>query len=94
MVLLLIIFALLLIGDWYSTNKALSSNAGSEANPFMATLFKWLGVNVSLAITHIIAFAAGYFVAYYVPIYGIYMLGVLIALYSWVVYHNFKVINS
>jgi type III secretory pathway component EscU len=78
-------FFILQLLDWYTTRTILK-NGGYEQNPEMAFVFKYVNVDVALAIKAIITSVIGYFIGVIYPL----MLVVLIIIYLAVVIHNGK----
>ena len=81
------IHALLQLFDWYSTSVILK-RGGYEQNTVMVKLFNLNKNNVDLVmgLKFILLSPLGYFIGEAV----IYCLIFLIAVYSWVAYHNWK----
>jgi hypothetical protein len=73
------------LADWYSTRTILKAG-GYEQNPVMSFVFKYVGVNVAMAVKGLLATAIGYFIGIVYPL----LLVFLIVIYLWVVYHNWK----
>jgi hypothetical protein len=73
------------LADWYSTRTILK-NGGYEQNPVMSFVFKYVGVNVAMAIKGLLSTAIGYFIGLVYPLALVF----LIVIYLWVVYHNWK----
>jgi len=71
--------------DWYTTRTILK-NGGYEQNPVMAFVFKYVNVDVALAIKSVLLGIAGYFIGLALPI----LLVILIFIYLAVVIHNAK----
>ena len=71
--------------DWYTTRTILK-NGGYEQNPVMAFVFKYVNVDVALAIKSVLLSIAGYFIGLALPI----LLVILIFIYLAVVIHNGK----
>jgi hypothetical protein len=101
---LTIIHALLQLFDWYSTSVILK-RGGYEQNPIMVKLFNLNRFNVDLVMGLKVIFFCplGYFIgstSVFIPICEKYNLNItieqpylllpLIAIYSWVAYHNGK----
>jgi hypothetical protein len=78
-------FFTLQLGDWYTTRTILK-NGGREQNPVMAFVFKYINVDVALAIKGIITSVIGYFIGVIYPL----ALILLIVIYLAVVIHNAK----
>ena len=78
-------FFILQLLDWYTTRTILK-NGGYEQNPVMAFVFKYLNVDVALAIKSVLLGVAGYYIGLTIPI----LLVVLIIVYIAVVIHNWK----
>jgi len=89
---LLVIFIILQCADLYTTYTIIKTGKGYEANPFLAWIFDKIGYVVGLLIFKGLAIAIGLFVVQFWN--GYYVLAPLIALYSWVVYNNYKVLNK
>ena len=79
-----IIFALQL-SDWYTTRTILKAG-GYEANPIMAKLFQWIGMDVALALKTLLVTGMSFVATSLIPLVGV----LIILFYSWVVYHNVK----
>ena len=71
--------------DWYTTRTILK-NGGYEQNPVMAFVFKYVNVDVALAIKAVLLGFVGYYIGLALPI----LLVVLIIIYLAVVIHNGK----
>ena len=78
-------FLILQLLDWYTTRTILK-NGGYEQNPVMAFVFKYVNVDVALAIKSVLLGVAGYYIGLTIPI----LLVVLIIIYLAVVIHNGK----
>ena len=78
-------FCILQLLDWYTTRTILK-NGGYEQNPVMAFVFKYVNVDVALAIKSVLLGVAGYYIGLTIPI----LLVVLIIIYLAVVIHNGK----
>lgn len=90
-VILAIILILLQVGDWWTTRRALATGKDREANPLMARLIAWLGLDRAF-------FAKGIVVALIAIACVIYPQGlgglvVAIAIYTWVVWHNYTLVK-
>jgi hypothetical protein len=71
--------------DWYTTHTILKQG-GYEQNPVMAFVFKYVNVDVALAIKAVLLGIVGYYIGLELPI----LLVVLIIIYLAVVIHNGK----
>ena len=89
---LLAIFIALQCGDFYTTYTILKTGKGHEANPILAWVFNKIGYTAGLAIFKGIAIIAGVYAAQLSN--GYYVLAPMVALYTWVVWNNFKVLKS
>ena len=78
-------FFILQLLDWYTTRTILK-NGGYEQNPVMAFVFKYLNVDVALAIKSVLLGVLGYYIGLEYPI----LLVGLIIVYIAVVFHNWK----
>jgi len=78
-------FFILQLLDWYTTRTILKQG-GYEQNPVMAFVFKYLNVDVALAIKSVLLGILGYFIGLEYPI----LLVGLIIVYIAVVFHNWK----
>jgi len=78
-------FFILQLLDWYTTRTILK-NGGYEQNPVMAFVFKYVNVDVALAIKSVLLGIAGYYIGLTIPI----LLVVLIIIYLAVIIHNGK----
>jgi len=78
-------FFILQLLDWYTTRTILK-NGGYEQNPVMAFVFKYLNVDVALAIKSVLLGVLGYFIGLEYPL----LLVVLIIIYLAVIFHNWK----
>ena len=78
-------FFILQLLDWYSTRTILK-NGGYEQNPEMAFVFKYVNVDVALAIKAVLLAVIGYYIGLVLPI----LLVGLIIIYLAVVFHNWK----
>jgi hypothetical protein len=89
---LLAIFVALQAGDFYTTYTIIKTGKGREANPILAWIFNRIGYVVGLVIFKSLAIAVGIYVAQFWN--GFYILVPCIALYTWVVYNNYKVLTK
>jgi len=71
--------------DWYTTRTILKQG-GYEQNPVMAFVFKYVNVDVALAIKAVLLGIVGYYIGLTIPL----LLVVLIFVYLAVVIHNGK----
>jgi hypothetical protein len=71
--------------DWYTTRTILKQG-GYEQNPVMAFVFKYVNVDVALAIKAVLLGIVGYYIGLELPI----LLVGLIIIYLAVVIHNGK----
>jgi hypothetical protein len=71
--------------DWYTTRTILK-NGGYEQNPVMAFVFKYVNVDVVLAIKSVLLGISGYYIGSVLPL----LLVGLIVIYLAVVIHNGK----
>jgi Domain of unknown function (DUF5658) len=71
--------------DWYTTRTILK-NGGYEQNPVMAFVFKYVNVDVALAIKSVLLGILGYYIGSILPL----LLVGLIIIYLAVVIHNAK----
>jgi type III secretory pathway component EscU len=78
-------FFILQLLDWYTTRTILK-NGGYEQNPEMAFVFKYVNVDVALAIKAVLLAVIGYYIGLVLPI----LLVGLIIIYLAVVIHNGK----
>ena len=78
-------FFILQVLDWYTTRTILK-NGGYEQNPVMVFVFKYLNIDVALAIKSALLGVLGYFIGLEYPI----LLVVLVFIYLAVVIHNGK----
>jgi hypothetical protein len=78
-------FFILQLLDWYTTRTILK-NGGYEQNPVMAFVFKYVNVDVALAIKAVLLAVIGYYIGLVLPI----LLVGLIIIYLAVVIHNGK----
>ena len=78
-------FFILQLLDWYTTRTILK-NGGYEQNPVMAFVFKYVNVDVALAIKSALLGVLGYYIGFEYPI----LLVGLIIVYIAVVFHNWK----
>ena len=78
-------FFILQLLDWYSTRTILKKG-GYEQNPVMAFVFKYVNVDVALAIKAVLLGIVGYYIGLVLPI----LLVGLIIIYLAVVIHNGK----
>lgn len=89
---LFVVFVLLQLADLYTTYTIINTGKGYEANPFLAWIFDRIGYVAGLLIFKGIAIAIGLYTVQYWN--SFYLFVPLIALYSWVVYNNYKVLNK
>lgn len=78
-------FCILQLLDWYTTRTILKQG-GYEQNPVMAFVFKYLNVDVALAIKSVLLGILGYYIGLEYPL----LLVVLIFIYLAVIFHNWK----
>jgi len=78
-------FFILQLLDWYTTRTILKQG-GYEQNPVMAFVFKYVNVDVALAIKAVLLGIVGYYIGLVLPI----LLVCLIIIYLAVVIHNGK----
>jgi len=78
-------FFILQLLDWYTTRTILK-NGGYEQNPVMSFVFKYLNVDIALAIKSVLLGVLSYYIGLTIPI----LLVVLIIIYLAVVIHNGK----
>lgn len=71
--------------DWYTTRTILK-NGGYEQNPVMAFVFKYVNVDVALAVKTVLLTVSGYYIGSVLPL----LLVGLIIVYLAVVIHNAK----
>ena len=83
------VLVLLQLGDWYSTKRAMDHGT-VESNPVVNWVIRHLGLTIAMLIkiVWITTFAA---LATQLP-YGIFILLAGIALYVWVIIHNWKLV--
>ncbi|HCB48980.1 MAG TPA: hypothetical protein DEP47_05530 [Chloroflexi bacterium] len=86
---LFILFTALQLGDIYTTHTALKQG-GRELNPVLAYLFGKFGHMPVLVVSKVIAVSLVYLYVLNVPI----ILGILSALYVYVVFNNYKQIRK
>jgi hypothetical protein len=86
---LFILFTALQLGDIYTTHTILKQG-GRELNPVLAYLFGKFGHMPVLVVSKVIAVALVYLYVLNVPI----ILGILSALYAYVVFNNYKQIRK
>lgn len=85
---LAVLLATLQIFDYVSTVKALESGKGVEANPLVKWFMDKMGVRQGLAVLKGVGIAAAF---YLYSIQSVIGLGVLIALYGYIVVNNFRI---
>jgi len=78
-------FFILQLLDWYTTRTILK-NGGYEQNPVMSFVFKYLNVDIALAIKSVLLGVLSYYIGLEYPI----LLVGLIIVYIAVVFHNWK----
>jgi hypothetical protein len=78
-------FFILQLLDWYTTRTILKQG-GYEQNPVMALVFKYVNVDVALAIKSVLLGIVSYYIGLELPI----LLVGLIIIYLAVVFHNWK----
>ena len=86
---LLIFFILLQIADGALTYRVLQ-RGGREMNPLLAKIFDRVGVLPGLIIGKGFTIGCGGAIYLFAGAYAVYSLGVLIAIYAWVVGHNYR----
>jgi hypothetical protein len=89
---LLAIFIALQVGDFYTTYAILKKGTGREANPILAWVFDKIGYVAGLAVFKGLAIVIGIFIVQYWN--SFYFFVPCIALYSWVVWNNYKVLKT
>ena len=89
---LLAIFIVLQCGDFYTTYTIIKTGKGYEANPILAWVFNKIGYVAGLAIFKGLAIAVGIYAAQFWN--GYYVLIPCVALYTWVVWNNYKVMTK
>ena len=89
---LLAIFIALQCGDFYTTYTILKTGKGYEANPILRWVFDKIGYVTGLVIFKCLAVAVGVYAAQFWN--GYYVLAPMVALYTWVVYNNYKVLTK
>jgi hypothetical protein len=89
---LLAIFIALQAGDFYTTYNILKTGKGYEANPALAWVFSKIGYVTGLTIVKGMAVAVGIYAAQFWN--GYYVLAPMTALYTWVVWNNYKVLTK
>jgi hypothetical protein len=89
---LLAVFIALQAGDFYTTYTILKTGKGRELNPILVWVFNKIGYTAGLAIFKGIAIIAGVYAAQLSN--GYYVLIPLIALYTWVIWNNYKVLTK
>lgn len=77
------------LGDWYTSVKDINSGAGTEANPVMKWLFSKLTMNGTFAIKCFIMLLLSIYLV--MLSFGWIPLLILVVMYGWVTYHNWKV---
>ena len=87
--LLLTVYLLLQVGDYWTTTKVLSQG-GTEANPIVAKVMDIIGVKEALVLLKGFGVIAG-FILWYLN-QGVF-LALLTALYGYVVYNNYRQIK-
>ncbi len=88
--LLLTVYLLLQVGDWWTTTKVLSQG-GTEANPIVAKAMNLLGTTEALVLVKGLGAIAGVIIWYYDQTV---MLTALTALYAYVVVDNYGQIQK
>lgn len=86
---LFILFTALQLGDIYTTHTILKQG-GRELNPVLAYLFGKFGHMPVLVVSKVIVVALAYLYLLNVPV----ILGILSALYVYVVFNNYKQIRK
>ena len=89
---LLAVFIALQAGDFYTTYTILKTGKGYEANPILRWVFDKIGYTIGLIIVKGLAIALGIYAAQFWN--GFYILVPAIALYTWVVWNNYKVLTK
>ena len=89
---LLAIFVALQAGDFYTTYTIIKTGKGREANPILRRIFDKIGSTAGLAIAKGLCVIVGVYAAQFWN--GFYILVPCIALYTWVVYNNYKVLTK
>jgi hypothetical protein len=90
-IILTVILVALQIFDYVSTIKALESGKGIEANPLVRWFMDKLGTRQGLAALKALGIAVAFFLYSTGSIIGI---GLLVALYGYVVFNNFRIYNK
>jgi hypothetical protein len=89
---LLAVFIALQAGDFYTTYTILKNGKGREGNPILAWVFDRIGYTTGLVIFKGLCVAVGVYAAQFWN--GFYILVPCIALYTWVVWNNYKVLTK
>ena len=89
---LLAIFIALQAGDFYTTYTIIKTGKGYEANPILRWVFDRIGYVASLAIFKGLAVVIGIALVQYWN--SFYFFIPCIALYTWVVWNNYKVMTK
>ncbi len=96
--LLATLLAILNVGDWLTTRAVIAHGIGREANPIMEALMKVLGVDGALLLKGFVVSLIGFGSAAGVfptpPLIVPPLLALMVALYVWVVVHNWRVLRS
>ena len=89
---LLAIFIALQASDFYTTYAILKNGKGREANPILAWVFDRIGYVAGLALFKGLAVVIGVWIVQYWN--SFYFFVSCIALYSWVVWNNYKILTK
>ena len=79
-----VLLAILQIGDWYTTRTILNTAGGYEMNPVMRFVFKYVNRDVALALKGVLTVLAIYII--HSLVFSVF----IVALYAFVVVHNWK----
>lgn len=88
--LLLVVYLLLQVGDFWTTQKVLSQG-GTEVNPIVAKAMEFLGITEALVLFKGLGAVAGVVIWHYDQTV---MLALLTALYAYVVFDNYGQIRK
>jgi hypothetical protein len=89
---LLAVFIALQAGDFYTTYTILKNGKGREGNPILAWVFDRIGYTTGLVIFKGLCIAVGIYAVQFSNSFYIFV--PVIALYTWVVWNNYKVLKA
>ena len=91
---LFVLFAILQVLDIITTIKAIDSGKGAEANPIIKAVMNKIGTAPALLISKAVIVGGMASAVYFFPSTALIVsLGVVICLYGWVIWNNWKLVK-